>query len=452
VEQTFDADVRNWFGDLRQHAAVVVTARSVADIVAVMQDRETYPSPVRAVGSNHSTTRCAIADGGTIVDVSQMTDIVDVGEDTVTTQAGALYIDVAEELERRGLQFFVNVELGNLTMGSAATGGTKDASMPDEFGQVGSYAIVIKMVTPTGELIEFDEGDPELLTIARSSYGLFGIVYEVTFRVRPFRPMRMWHRVYKVKDFVRRLPQLQAQGDSMMFYFLPFLDRVGVEFRRYQPEGRVKSRWQWWIRNLVWSKVNPAFSRTISRYVPFRRLQSGLVNAFNWVNVFMLNRVLRGSHTSPLDQMIRYPERGGYGSYTFSIWAFPEADYPDTLLAYYRFCRQYYRETGYRCDMLNVGYRIAADRSSLFSYSWDGDVMTLDPVSTGQPGWDEFLQAYNRFCSDRGGVPLFNQTKHITTEQSRLAFGDRLDTFEETRRRYDPQDRLLNDYFRQMLQ
>jgi hypothetical protein len=78
--------------------------------------------------------------------------------------------------------------------------------------------------------------------------------------------------------------------------------------------------------------------------------------------------------------------------------------------------------------------------------------MTLDPVSTGQPGWDEFLQAYNRFCSDRGGVPLFNQTKHITTEQSRLAFGDRLDTFEETRRRYDPQDRLLNDYFRQMLQ
>ena len=36
-------------------------------------------------------------------------------------------------------------------------------------------------------------------------------------------------------------------------------------------------------------------------------------------------------------------------------------------------------------------------------YSWDGNVMTIDPVSTANPGWDDFIVAYNQFCMDRNG-------------------------------------------------
>jgi hypothetical protein len=114
---------------------------------------------------------------------------------------------------------------------------------------------------------------------------------------------------------------------------------------------------------------------------------------------------------------------------------------------YFDFCVNYYKENGYRSNMLNVGYRINQDDSSLFSYSHDGIVMTVDPVGTGDPGWQEFLQAYNEFCSERGGRPLFNQTRWLTPAQARKAFGDKLDQFNEIRRKYDPTDRLLNEYF-----
>ena len=102
--------------------------------------------------------------------------------------------------------------------------------------------------------------------------------------------------------------------------------------------------------------------------------------------------------------------------------------------------------------MLNVGYRISEDKSSLFSYSFDGTILSLDPVSTGDRGWDDFLKAYNQFCSDLGGIPLFNQTKWITPPQAKKAFGQRLETFKEYRKQYDPQDRLLNEYFRSMFE
>src|SRR5215471_11971863 len=164
-------EVTNWFGSIRSHPAVIVEAESVEEIAAILRDRERYPAPVRAVGSNHSTTECGVAEGGTLIVMRNMDRILEIRDDTVTAQAGALYLDVNHELLKRNLQFYVNVELGNLTIGSACCGGTKDASMPGEFGQVASYAVAIKLVTPAGELVEITESDGELMQVARSSYG-----------------------------------------------------------------------------------------------------------------------------------------------------------------------------------------------------------------------------------------------------------------------------------------
>jgi hypothetical protein len=77
--------------------------------------------------------------------------------------------------------------------------------------------------------------------------------------------------------------------------------------------------------------------------------------------------------------------------------------------------------------------------------------MTLDPVSTANPGWYDFLDAYNQFCSDRNGKPLLNQTPALSAAIVQKAYGDRLKLLEDTRKNYDPGDRLLNDYFRGLL-
>ncbi|MPZ99145.1 MAG: FAD-binding protein [Dehalococcoidia bacterium] len=444
--------VTNWGKDVVSFPQAVVHAERVEDIIAVMRDREHYPSPVRAVGSNHSTTHCGVADEGTLIDMRGMDRILHVGDDYVVVEAGALYIDVAKELERHGLQFFVNVELGNLSIGSAACGGTKDASMPGEFGQVASYATAMKIVTPSGEIVEVTEDDPELLQVARSSYGLFGVVYEVTFRVQQLRPMAVHHDTYSLDEFERALPELRNRGEAMMMYISPHLDTITVEFRRYRDVPLKRpSHWQWRLRNIVWSTLAPTYGRFVSSFIPFRRPRYFFVDRLGQAINFVLRNVMRSDNTVATDQLIRYGATGGYSAYTFSIWAFREDEYVDILREYFRWVGDYYQRTGYRCDLLHVGYRIAYDTSSLFSYTSEHTVMTIDPVSTGNPGWDQFLVSYNEFCSQRGGVPLFNQTKWLTREQVERAFGDRVETFRAYRRRFDPDDRMLNDYFRNVL-
>ena len=117
-----------------------------------------------------------------------------------------------------------------------------------------------------------------------------------------------------------------------------------------------------------------------------------------------------------------------------------------------RFCKEYYKQSGYRCDLLNVGYSIAQDKSSLFSYTRDGPGLTLDPVSSGSKGWIDFLTAYNEWCARHNGKPLFNQSRGITPEQARASFGPEIDKFQEYRKKYDPDDRFYTEFFKELFE
>ena len=150
-----------------------------------------------------------------MIKMQGMNRILEISDETVTAEAGAILVDVAQELKKRGLQFYVNTEIGNLSIGSAACAGTKDGSMPGEFGQVSSYCTRMKMVLPSGKLLEAsEESDPELMKMLRCSYGTFGIVTEATFRIRPIQPMEVFHETFTVKEFAKRLPELWARGTN----------------------------------------------------------------------------------------------------------------------------------------------------------------------------------------------------------------------------------------------
>ncbi len=381
-----------------------------------------------------------------------MNRILNIGSDTLTVEAGATHIDMAEQLEKRKLQFYVNTEIGSLTAGSAACAGTKDASMPGEYGQVGSYIIGAKMVLPNGDLLEVtEEKQPDLMQKVRSSYGMFGVIYEVTYSIRPLLPLDVHHKTFTLTEFIKALPDLKALNYSMMFYIFPFDDRITIEFRKYNPGASGEpNRAAWALRNHLWGTSGPKLGHDVEANFSVPSIRYGIIDKFNALWRFQLENLVVSDNTIPSDQIIRYPPVSDDSRYTFSLFAFPEEQYPQTLSEFFQFCKDYYKQKGYRSNLLYVGYRILKDQRAWLSYSWDGNVMTIDPVSTGNPFWKDFLTAYNQFCAERNGVPLLNQTFGVTAAIAQKAFGNRLNVLAEIRENYDPGGRLLNDYFKQV--
>ena len=211
--------VTNYDGSIVSSPQQLVRPQSVAELQNILKQRDRYPGPVRAMGSYHSLTPC-VSSPGTIVDMKALNKIVsiDAQKMTFTAQAGLEMIEAADALRKQKLQFILNIEIGNMTLGSAACCHTKDALDGVGFGQVNSFVTGVKWVSPSGELEEAsEEKNPELLPLIRASYGLAGIVYEVTFKVKPLEIIQFNYEVLDVEAVTQdHISQVIASNDSMV--------------------------------------------------------------------------------------------------------------------------------------------------------------------------------------------------------------------------------------------
>src|SRR5436190_11312022 len=119
--------ITNYDGGITTTPRTVVRPSTVQELQELLRDTDRYPSPVRAMGSFHSLTPCPTSTG-TVVRMDRMRRVIhiDTDEMTVTAEAGIQLREVAAALRKRGLQFLLNIEIGNATLGSLACCHSKD--------------------------------------------------------------------------------------------------------------------------------------------------------------------------------------------------------------------------------------------------------------------------------------------------------------------------------------
>ena len=247
-------------------------------------------------------------------------------------------------------------------------------------------------------------------------------------------------------------PLLSHDEASYFLYLFPHIDRAVLETRQYldsAPERSLGLTMN--VRNRAWSRWVPAIGRA-SREVPISPLRRRTVNIKEQALVAFLTVFARGTTILPVEQIVDFED--GAHEFTFSMWAFAEDQFAEILPRYRDFCLDFERKTGFRTHMPDGAYHMEQDASSLLSYSPDGPVWTLDPVTPlgREPLWKDFLLAFNDFADHIGGRPLLNQTPYLTRAMVEKAFGaSRLERLRTLRGQVDPDNRLLNRYFAELL-
>jgi UDP-N-acetylenolpyruvoylglucosamine reductase len=448
--------ITNYDGGITTTPQQHVHPKTVQELQEILRDTQKYPSPVRAMGSNHSLTPCA-ASTGTIVSMDGFTRIVKIDTDkkTLTAQAGLQLVDAAAAIRKKDLQFMLNIEIGNITLGSAACCQTKDSLDGVELGQVNSYVTAIKWVSPSGELMEASESkNPELLPYIRASYGLAGIVYEVTFKLKPLEIISFNYDVHDVDDIKdSTIKKAIAENQSIVMWTVG--DDVVIQSRN--KAKKLKHEFLADAREFGWNFLAAYTGRGIrDRFAGTgigrikETLGGGLELAF-----YRLLSASGGFTLEAPDKTINYSKTPQSARYAFTFWAFPRADYVKNLKDYVKWADAYHKRTGFRCNMPLGSYFIRKDRSSLLSYTWDGDIISLDPIhapSDREPdAWPTFLKAFNEWAHQRGGLPLLNQSPFVTKQHVVDAYGDRWKKLGDWLRVIDPERRMVNEFFAELL-
>jgi FAD/FMN-containing dehydrogenase len=448
--------ITNYDGGITTTPQQHVHPKTVQELQEILRDTQKYPSPVRAMGSNHSLTPCA-ASTGTIVSMDGFTRIVkiDTEKKTLTAQAGLQLVDAAAAIRKKDLQFMLNIEIGNITLGSAACCQTKDSLDGVELGQVNSYVTAIKWVSPSGELMEASESkNPELLPYIRASYGLAGIVYEVTFKLKPLEIISFNYDVHDVDDIKdSTIKKAIAENQSIVMWTVG--DDVVIQSRN--KAKKLKHEFLADAREFGWNFLAAYTGRGIrDRFAGTgigrikETLGGGLELAF-----YRLLSASGGFTLEAPDKTINYSKTPQSARYAFTFWAFPRAEYVKNLKDYVKWADAYHKRTGFRCNMPLGSYFIRKDRSSLLSYTWDGDIISLDPIhapSDREPdAWPTFLKAFNEWAHQRGGLPLLNQSPFVTKQHVVDAYGERWKKLGDWLRVSDPERRMVNDFFAGLL-
>jgi hypothetical protein len=153
------------------------------------------------------------------------------------------------------------------------------------------------------------------------------------------------------------------------------------------------------------------------------------------------------------DKTIDYRSTPAADKYAFTFWAFPRAQWLDTMRAYLDFADQHFKTTGFRCNLPLGAYHIRRDTHSLLSYTYDQEIFSIDPIhaSTDDAAWHHFLQQFNEFSYQRHGIPLLNQSPFVQRKHVEAAYGERWSTFSNWVRTMDPNGRMLNPFFADLL-
>src|SRR5580698_9501456 len=426
---------------------MVLKLKRFEDIPSILEKTKSYPTPVRMVGADYSQTRCVGGDGGTTVDTGALDKILEFGETFVRAQAGVRVSTLVRALAERGLELPLTPEMGQISVGALAVTTLPQASYETGMAQLSSCVTELKLITPQGKQMIVTEKDRDLMRVLRSSFGLLGVVHEVVLRVRPLTPVKIDYQVLSLKEFSARFNSLTNATGALRLPISPFTDKITVERRTLDESASVSRSGIWQVRNSVMRNVLPAFGSTV-----------GSVLAAPGLRAVMLSGVQRALHRSTRsvamyahEWMRDMPVEAWKARHTYSMWAFAQADYPKVLGEYFTFCKSYYKESRFRCNVVTGASRLHQDRGSLFSASYSGPAFTLEPPSTGEKGWDEFLIDFNDFASGLGGTPTFNQTRALQPEHVSKSFGERLKLFRALRQRTDPLNRLRNSYFAYLL-
>jgi hypothetical protein len=448
--------ISSYDGSITFTPAQLVYPTTVDQIQSILRDTTTYPSPVRAMGSGHSLTPC-IATIGTTLNMSKMNQLlsIDTQAMTFTAQAGMQIHEASDALRAQHLQMMLNIEIGNMTLGSAACCHSKDGLDGIEFGQVCSYVTAMKWVTPTGELAEASEtNNPDLLKLMRTSYGLLGVLYGVTLRIKPIEVIHLTYTPRPVADLTQaEVDKILDTSEGLVCWTV---NRTAIFQQRHRvTDPPIVETLLADIRHTLWNFEGAFLGHLIGRFAHDPGLRNALQQGDFDVaqSLYGTLHLIGGITMLAPDKTINYENTPADARYAFTFWTFPRAQWLTVLRAYLDWADAYFQKTGFRCNMPLGAYRVRQDTSSLLSYSADGDMFSIDPIHapTNMQDWFDFLIAFNEFAAQNHGIPLLNQSPFVLIQHVKAAFGQRWQQFSDAVRATDPTGRLLNPFFSGLL-
>ncbi|MCW2965967.1 MAG: FAD-binding protein [Actinomycetia bacterium] len=193
---------RNWAGNVTYSTERILRPRSTAEAQEMIAGAET----LRPLGTRHSFSTVADSTGA-LLSTEHLDRIVEIGDETVTVEAGIRYGELATALHDRGLALPNFASLPHISVGGAIATATHGSGAANQSLAAGASAL--ELVTADGSIRQLRRGDADF-DGAVVGVGALGLVTRVSLDVVPAFDLRQY--VFEQLP----LPAVEAELDAIL--------------------------------------------------------------------------------------------------------------------------------------------------------------------------------------------------------------------------------------------
>ncbi|MGK5441778.1 D-arabinono-1,4-lactone oxidase [Micromonospora sp. URMC 105] len=417
----------NWAGNQQSIATAILRPSTLDGVTEAVRDAAAAGERIRVVGSGHSFTPIAVADGRRLELTTLATEVrVDREQRLVTVPAGMTLRALNALLATHGLALPNLGDIDAQTVAGAISTGTHGTGAA--YGCLSTFVAGLTLVTGTGEVLRCSADErPDVFAAARVSLGALGVLVEVTLRCVDAFVLRAHERPAPLDSVLAELPTLIDAHDHVEFYWFPYTERVQVKTNDLVPaDDRPLPRWRGWLDDDLLANTVFAGACRLGRAVP------ALAPAISAVSARALTE---RTYTGRSDTVFCTPRRVRFVEMEYGL---PRAALPAALDALRRIV------DGLPFKVLfpvEVRFTAADDIWLSHGYGRESAYVAIHQY-VGMP-YEPYFRAFEEVAAELGGRPHWGKL-HYRDAASLAPAYPRFGDFRAVRDRLDP-DRLFSN-------
>ncbi len=431
---------------------------SVQELKDIVEKALNQGYTLKAVGIGHSNTEIVAPKGDNAVYVSltNLNGVKSCSGNEITVEGGLTLHELCAYLKGRHQEPYSILEYGFFHIGAICGTHAHDTNSKNDSALFASHMTGLKILSynksPDGRFKvvsqEFHESThPQEMRFLRSHFGLLGIVYEVTLRIKPAKMFAIQYTIETIDRFLEHAESAFYEGEEEQRFitFAPNTRDVFIERRRrldHEAKSQKKS-----LKGLIffWGRLKAFFHvEKIASKIKLRFLQKLIEYVARKTYAFLLPMATKNPIIlHPCDRAVVY---NTLPTFDYVEWAYPINQIKSVLTDLLRLQRKHGL-----CNIFNL-YLEREDDDAILSRTFNGDKISIDIVHPGMDqAWYRFVAEWHEISMQHDGIPHFNKTPRLTelldrNGMSRFYPIERIRDYARFRKSMDPED-VFNNRF-----
>ena len=217
----------NWAGNQRCHPARRVSPGSEAKVLAAVRAAAVAHHGVRVVATGHSFSPVHLTEG-TLIDLDNLRGVVNVdgASGRVTALPGTPVGDFGRPLWDAGLALANQGDID--TQGISGAIGTATHGSGIMLESISATLRRCRIVTASGDVVEIDPAQPELLAAAQVSVGMLGVMTEVELQAVPAHRLVEQIKHWSYDEAIGQFDERVARHRHFSMFWCPTEHSAGL--------------------------------------------------------------------------------------------------------------------------------------------------------------------------------------------------------------------------------